>query len=64
MICFLNNTGDAYGNGVSIGGGGIVIVGAGESASTVWSGVNGTGNLYGSRAGDETLYLLLIMLFI
>ena len=57
MICFLNNTGDAYGNGVSIGGGGIVIVGAGESASTVWSGVNGTGNLYGSRAGDETLYL-------
>lgn len=57
MICFLNNTGDAYGNGVSIGGGGIVIVGAGESAGTVWCGVNGSSNLYGSYAGDETLYL-------
>ena len=57
MICFLNNTSDVYGNGVSIGGGGIVIVGAGESAGTVWSGVNGTSNLYGSHAGDETLYL-------
>ncbi len=57
LICFLNNTNDANGNGVSIGGGGTVIIGAGESANAVWSGVNGSANLYGTAAGTETLYL-------
>ena len=46
IIKFLNNTSDAYGNGIAIGGGGIVIVGAGESS----------GLSYGS-AGDENLIL-------
>jgi hypothetical protein len=48
MIRFINNTSDAYGNGISIGGGGVVIVGAGESASNFQSTVS---------AGAETLYL-------
>lgn len=46
MIKFKNNTSDSYGNGIAIGGGGIVIIGAGESSDLS----------YGS-AGDETLYL-------
>ena len=46
MIKFLNNTSDAYGNGIAIGGGGIVVIGAGESSDLS----------YGS-AGDENLYL-------
>lgn len=46
MIRFINNTSDAYGNGIAIGGGGIVIIGAGES----------NGLSYGS-AGDENLHL-------
>ncbi len=46
MIRFIDNTADAYGNGIAIGGGGIVIIGAGES----------NGLSYGS-AGDENLHL-------
>ena len=46
IIKFKDNTSDAYGNGIAIGGGGIVIVGAGESSDLS----------YGS-AGDENLYL-------
>ena len=46
IIKFKDNTSDAYGNGIAIGGGGIVIIGAGESSD-----LN-----YGS-AGDESLYL-------
>ena len=57
MICFLNNTGDANGNGVSIGGGGVVIIGAGESSNEVWRGINGNTNLYGANAGSEVLHL-------
>jgi hypothetical protein len=45
----MDNTSDAYGNGISIGGGGMTIVGAGESASNMQSLVS---------AGTETLYLL------
>lgn len=41
MIRFLNNTSDAYGNGISIGGGGAVIIGGGEAASTCESLVAG-----------------------
>ena len=32
MIRFLDNTADQYGNGISIGGGGLTVLGAGESA--------------------------------
>ena len=35
MIRFLNNTADAYGNGIEIGGGGLTVVGGGEAASLV-----------------------------
>lgn len=49
MIRFLNNASDQYGNGISIGGGGLVIIGAGESAT----------NFNGSvTASTEHLYLL------
>lgn len=49
MIRFLDNTGDAYGNGISIGGGGVVILGSGESAT-------GMESLIGA-AGTETTYI-------
>ena len=35
MITFLDNTGDAYGNGIAIGGGGLTVVGGGESAGLI-----------------------------
>ena len=57
MICFLNNTNDPNGNGISIGAGGITIIGAGESAGTTWAGVSGSSNRYGACASDEKLYL-------
>lgn len=48
MIKFIDNTGDEYGNGISIGGGGLTIIGGGESADAVASGKSG---------GEEMLYL-------
>ena len=50
MIKWLDNTGDTYGNGISIGGGGAVVIGAGESSDTIVSGA-------GVSGGTETLYL-------
>ena len=35
MITFKDNTDDAYGNGIGIGGGGVTAIGGGESASVV-----------------------------
>ena len=35
IIRFIDNTSDAYGNGISIGGGGQTIIGGGESADTM-----------------------------
>lgn len=35
MIRFIDNTTDAYGNGISIGGGGLTVIGGGESATEV-----------------------------
>lgn len=35
MIRFLDNTSGSYGNGISIGGGGLTILGSGESASDI-----------------------------
>lgn len=47
MIRFIDNTGDTYGNGISIGGGGSTVIGAGESAMS-----------YVTNGGDERLFLL------
>lgn len=47
MIRFIDNTSDANGNGISIGGGGVTIVGAGESAQNL-----------SIAGGSEILYLL------
>lgn len=48
MIKFVDNTGDAYGNGIVIGGGGLTVIGGGESADTYAAGLSG---------GEESLYL-------
>lgn len=47
MITFLDNTDDAYGNGIKIGGGGTVVVGSGESAAN-----------FSIAAGTESTYIL------
>ena len=47
MIRFIDNTIDNYGNGISIGGGGSTVIGAGESAMS-----------YVTNGGDERLFLL------
>ena len=49
-IRFVDNTVDIYGNGIVIGDGGLVVVGAGESSSEVI-------NNAGVSGGTETLYL-------
>jgi hypothetical protein len=43
MIRFIDNTADNYGNGISIGGGGLSIFGSGESADTMVSNLGYTG---------------------
>ena len=48
MIQFLDNESNADGNGLKIGGGGVVVVGSGESAT----------NLSVAAPDEETLYLL------
>ena len=48
MIQFLDNTADANGNGIKIGGGGVTVIGSGEAA----------GNFSPANAGTEVLYLL------
>lgn len=50
MIKFIDNTENEYGNGISVGGGGVVVVGAGESANTVFTGA-------GAKGDTETLFL-------
>lgn len=57
VIRFLNNTNSADGNGYLIYSGGVGIVGAGEGAGKVWCSINGSTNLYGACAGQESLYL-------
>lgn len=47
MIRFIDNASDNYGNGISIGGGGSTVIGAGESAMS-----------YVTNGGDERLFLL------
>ena len=50
LIRFVDNTQDAYGNGIAIGDGGLVVIGAGESAQKVLD----SGGVSG---GTETLFL-------
>ena len=50
MIKFIDNTSDTYGNGISIGGGGVTVLGSGESAATIISNLNLAG-------GSETTYI-------
>ena len=59
MIKWIDNTSDANGNGISIGGGGLVVIGAGESSDTITSnaGVSG-GNEYMYLGSDNDIYLL------
>lgn len=47
MIRFIDNTSDNYGNGISIGGGGSTVIGAGKSAMS-----------FVTNGGDERLFLL------
>jgi len=35
MIKFIDNTADTYGNGIAIGGGGLVVIGGGESSNVM-----------------------------
>lgn len=59
LIRFVDNTVDQYGNGIAIGDGGLVVVGAGESAQQVLNnaGVSGgTENLY--LASDNAIFFL------
>lgn len=49
MIEFIDNSSDAYGNGIAIGGGGLTIIGGGESADAVKSTF--------TTGGDERLIL-------
>ena len=50
LIRFVDNTVDQYGNGIVIGDGGLVVVGAGESAQQILDNA-------GVAGGTETLYL-------
>ena len=61
MIRFIDNTADAYGNGVAIGGGGLTMIGSGESCDTVLTGLNlissgGTETTYITSDGDINFY--------
>lgn len=49
MIKFINNTNDSYGNGIAIGGGGLTIIGSGESSDVVMS--------QHSSGGDENMII-------
>ena len=52
MIRFVDNTNDTYGNGISIGGGGLTVLGSGESADTILSSLSLT-----AAGGTETTYI-------
>lgn len=52
MIRFIDNASDTYGNGIGIGGGGLVVIGAGESSDTLLSNLSLT-----SSGGTETTYI-------
>lgn len=52
MIRFIDNATDTYGNGISIGGGGLAVLGSGESTNTILNNLNLT-----STGGTEATYI-------
>ncbi len=59
MIRFIDNASDEYGNGISIGGGGAVVIGSGESASTLQTAesiIGNTENTYIAADGSIWFY--------
>lgn len=55
MITFVDNNADTYGNGICIGGGGLTIIGGGESAKAVLSQHTSGGNEYMIVANDAAI---------
>ena len=55
MITFVDNNADTYGNGICIGGGGLTIIGGGESANAVLSQHTSGGNEYMIVANDAAI---------
>lgn len=55
MITFVDNNADTYGNGICIGGGGLTIIGGGESANTVLSQHTSGGDEYMIVANDAAI---------
>lgn len=54
MITFIDNVSGTDGNGIAIGGGGMTVIGGGESASTIVSGWLSDTSHYG---GNEIMYI-------
>lgn len=55
MITFVDNNADTYGNGICIGGGGLTIIGGGESANAVLSQHTSGGGEYMIVANDDAI---------
>lgn len=55
MITFVDNNADTYGNGICIGGGGLTIIGGGESANVVLSQHTSGGDEYMIVANDAAI---------
>ena len=55
MIKFINNTSDPYGNGIAIGGGGLTIIGSGESSDVVMNQHSSGGDENMIIAGDNNI---------
>lgn len=55
MITFVDNNADTYGNGICIGGGGLTIIGGGESANAVLSQHTSGGDEYMIVANDAVI---------
>ena len=55
MIRFIDNPSDAFGNGISIGGGGATIIGGGESCDAVKSAISHGGNEKLILANDNVI---------
>ena len=55
MITFVDNNADTHGNGICIGGGGLTIIGGGESANAVLSQHTSGGNEYMIVANDAAI---------
>lgn len=55
MITFVDNNADMYGNGICIGGGGLTVIGGGESANAVLSQYTSGGDEYMIVANDAVI---------